>query len=237
MRTHNLPAHAISAVRRASVVAQFGAESVRDSACFRIVNADEAAKVYVYDIIGGWDLDGSEFVQAIHGLDAKAIDLHINSPGGFVFDAVAMYEALQAHPAKVTARIDGLAASAASFLSQAADPYDAGTDTGGVRIAKGGRVMIHDAQGVGIGSPADLREYAVLLDAVSDDIAGYYADRAGGKPAKWRDAMRAETWYSSAEAVKARLADRVTGTDSKTSESENVRSQAIRARARVTLRG
>jgi ATP-dependent protease ClpP protease subunit len=74
----------------------------RDWACFRVANASaDRAKLYVYDMIGGFDNDAADFVQAVHGLNAKAIDLHINSPGGFVYDAVAMYEALKAHPATV----------------------------------------------------------------------------------------------------------------------------------------
>lgn len=198
----------------------------RSTPCFRIENAAPAtAKLYVYDLIGGYELDAQEFVKAVHAVDAKTIDLHVNSPGGFVYDAVAMYEALHEHPATVHTHIDGLAASAASFVALAGDQVD---------IAKGGRMMIHDAQGIGIGGPNDMREYADLLDAVSNDIATYYADRAGGKPSTWRAAMQATTWFSASEAVDAGLADRVTGTN--TSEPDN-RTRLIRARARVTLGG
>lgn len=200
--------------------------SERNTPCFRVTNAKEdTPKLYVYDVIGGWDNDAAEFVQAVHAIDSKAIDLHINSPGGFVYDAVAMYEAIAAHKATVNVHIDGLAASAASFLAMAGDS---------ISIAKAGRMMIHDAQGIGIGGPADMREYADLLDAISDDISGYYADRAGGKPETWRTAMRSTTWYSAQQAVDAGLADRVVGANRK-SEPENLRSQLIRARAHVTL--
>lgn len=192
----------------------------RTTPCFRLTNASsDAPKLYVYDVIGGWDLDSTEFVQAVHGIDAKTIDLHVNSPGGFVYDGVAMYEALKASPATVNVHVDGLAASAASFLAQAGDSVD---------IAKAGRMMIHDAQGVGMGSPADMREYADLLDAVSNDIAGIYADRAGGKPEAWRTAMQATTWYSAAQAVDAGLADRVTG-----GSGPDNRTRLIQARQRA----
>lgn len=199
-----------------------------DRPCFRVQAAtkNEPPKLYVFGVIGGWDLDSAEFVQAVHGLDAKSIDLHINSPGGFVYDALSMFEALQSHSASVDVHIDGLAASAASVLAMAGDT---------VAIAKGGRMMIHDAQGIGIGGPADMREYADLLDAVSDDLAGYYADRAGGKPATWRAAMTAETWYSASEAVTAKLADRVTGKTEENVAATDGRTQLIRARARVHL--
>lgn len=195
-----------------------GVESLA-APCFTLTNA-ATPKLYVHGVIGGYDSDASEFVQAVHGITADAIDLHINSPGGFVYDGVAMYEALKASPAAVNVHVDGLAASAASFLAQAGDS---------VSIAKAGRMMIHDAQGVGIGSPADMREYADLLDAVSNDIAGIYADRAGGKPAAWRSAMSATTWYSASEAVDAGLADRVTGA----SNGPDNRTRLIQARHRA----
>jgi ATP-dependent protease ClpP protease subunit len=192
---------------------------VRAEACFHVANTAAAAKILVYDVIGGFDNDAGDFVRAVHQLDAKTIDLHINSPGGFVYDGVAMYEALKASPATVNVHIDGLAASAASFLAQAGDT---------VAIAKAGRMMIHDAQGIGMGSPADMREYADLLDAVSNDISAIYADRAGGKPAAWRSAMQATTWYSAADAVDAGLADRVTG-----GSGPDNRTRLIQARQRA----
>lgn len=199
---------------------------VRSEACFRLTNA-AVPKLYVFDIIGGWDSDAGEFVQAVHAIDAEAIDLHINSPGGHVYDAVAMYEALRSHPAAVNVHIDGLAASAASFLAQAGDS---------IEISGSGRMMIHDAQVAAWGSPADLREAADVADEVSNDIAGIYAARAGGKPATWRTAMTATTWYSAAAAVDAKLADRVAGADKKASGS-NLAARLTRARAAVALGG
>src|SRR3954468_6641464 len=79
----------------------------RATPCFRLANAaGETAKLYVYDVIGGWDMDATEFVQAVHAITAPAIDMHVNSPGGFVFDAVAMYEAVKSQAATVTVHID-----------------------------------------------------------------------------------------------------------------------------------
>lgn len=197
----------------------------RQAPCFTVSNAAEVPKLHVFGMIGGFDNDATDFVQAVHALDAKAMDVHINSPGGLAWDAMAMYEALRAHPAKVAVHIDGLAGSAASFLSQAGDTVD---------IMTGGRMMIHDAGAVAEGNPAELREIADLLDMLSNDIADIYAARAGGKPAAWRQAMTATTWYSAQEAVDAKLADRVTG--GKKNGPDN-RTRLIRARARVALGG
>lgn len=191
-----------------------------DRPCFRVENADRP-RLYVFGVIGDLDNDAAEFVQTVHGLKAKAIDLHINSPGGFVWDAVAMYEALRSHPATVHTHVDGLAASAASFLALAGDT---------VETVPGSRWMIHEAQVVAIGSPAEIREAADMADKVSDDIAGYYAARAGGKPAAWRTAMQATTWYSAQQAVDAKLADRISG--GKDNGPDN-RTRLIQARFRA----
>src|SRR5690606_38136643 len=117
-----------------------------------------------------------------------------------VFDGVAIYNALRDHPADVAVRVDGLAASAASFIAQAGDK---------VTMNRGSQLMIHDAWGLCIGPAADMRETAALLDRVSDTIAGLYAARAGGTVEDWREAMLAESWYSAEEAVEANLADEV----------------------------
>lgn len=166
---------------------------------FRVDNA-ATPKVYVFGLIGGWRMPADQFVKAVHAIQAPAIDVHINSQGGFVWDAVAMYEALKSHAATVNGYVDGLAASAASFVLQAADNRI---------MATGSRAMIHDAQVVGYGSPAEVRAAADLGDAVSNDIASIYADRAGGDVASWRAAMSATTWYSALQSVDAGLADRV----------------------------
>lgn len=196
-------------------------------------NADTTA-VHVYDAIGGWyGISAGQFVQDLAGVTTKGIDLHINSPGGDVFDAIAMHAALVNHPATVTSYVDGIAASAASFLAMA------GTD---IAIEKPARIMVHDARGLTYGSPTETQMMADLLGQISDTIAGMYADRAGGTVASWRAAMQANgdtgTWYTAPQAVAAGLADRIlndTSTDA--SASVDRRTQLIRARARVTLRG
>jgi ATP-dependent protease ClpP protease subunit len=179
------------------------------------------ARLYVHKMIGGWRQDSGAFVEAVHALDVEHIDLHVNSPGGIVFDAVSMYEALRTHPARVVAHVDGLAASAASVLVMAADE---------IEIARGARMMVHDARGGAWGDPAELRAAAELVDSVSDDLAEIYAARAGGKPADWRAAMTRTTWYNAAEAVKAKLADRVAGAKP---TGPDTRTRLIKARHRA----
>ena len=185
-------------------------------------------RLYVSGMIGGYRMDAGTFVQAVHALQVDTIHLHVNSPGGFVWDAVSMYEALRSHPATVISHIDGVAASAASLVALAGDQ---------VEIARAGRVMIHDAETVAYGSPAQVRRAAELVDAISDDMAALYAERAGGKPATWRAAMSATTWYSSAQAVASGLAHRVAGETTDSGPDNRTRLIQARQRALTTQGG
>lgn len=166
------------------------------------------AKIHLYDPIdsygGYWGVSASEFVQALDALpdDTSEIRLHINSPGGEVFEGIAIMNALRNHPASVTAVVDGLAASAASFIAVSADKVLMNPNT---------ELMIHDAWGIAIGPAEDMHSMGDRLNALSDNIASVYAARTGGAAADWRPAMLAETWYSASEAVAAGLADGILG--------------------------
>ena len=169
---------------------------------YRIENLGAgSAAVYLYDEVGYWGVTASDFVEELSELVGVAqIDLHINSPGGEVFEGLAIMNCLRAHPAAVTTYVDGIAASIASVIAMAGD-----------RIVMGphSQLMIHDGSGLCIGNAGEMRKMADLLDFQSDNIAGVYAERAGGTVADWRALMEAETWYSADEAVAAGLADEV----------------------------
>lgn len=180
----------------------------------------DSVEVFLYDEIGGWGVTAADFISELRDLKTSAIELHINSPGGSVFDGVAIFTALVNHPATVTVVIDAVAASAASFIAMAASPYDATKKTGGVRMAKHARMMIHDASGMCWGRAKDMREMADLLDSLSDTIAEAYYDRAGGTVAEWRAIMEeTDKWYTAKQAVAAGLADHIQGEDSDPPES------------------
>lgn len=180
-------------------------------------NNSDVAEVFIYDSIGGWfGVEASEFVKELSQIDATQIVLRVNSPGGSVYDALAIMNALKRHKAKVTATVDGLAASAASFVVQAADE---------IIMGKGTELMIHDALVIAIGNAAELREEAEYLDRISNTIASIYADRAGGTTEEWRDRMLAETWYSAEEAVEAGLADSIAGGENDEKAAENLKNK------------
>jgi len=160
--------------------------------------------VDIYDEIGWFGTGAAEFVKDLRQITTPKIELHLNSPGGDVFDAVAIYNGLRQHRAQVHVIVDSLAASAASFIAMAGDKITAMANA---------MLMIHDPLGLVIGNAADMRELADLLDKHGDNIASIYAGRAGGKVEDWRAAMLAETWYLADEAYKAGLVDEVDETD------------------------
>lgn len=159
------------------------------------------AKVYIYDLIDPWwGVSAQDFANELNALDVPTIELHINSPGGDAWDGIAIRNAVRQHKAHVVTVVDGLAASAASFIALAGDE---------VVMATGSQMMIHDAAAFTFGNEQALRETADILSQLSDGVAGMYAEKAGGTTGEWRDVMRVETWYSAQEAVDAGLADRV----------------------------
>ncbi|WP_051797716.1 head maturation protease, ClpP-related [Streptomyces sp. NRRL S-337] len=171
---------------------------------YRITNLGQsAAEVVIYDEIGYFGVTAEDFMSELRDLDVSAITLRVNSPGGEIFDGIAIHNLLRSHRAYVTTYVDSLAASIASVIALAGDR---------VIMQPHSQMMIHDGSGLAIGNASDMRETADLLDRQSDNIAGIYAERAGGTPEEWRERMRAETWYTAAEAVAAGLADEVAET-------------------------
>jgi len=180
---------------------------------FRFTNVSgSTATLDIYDEIGFWGVNASDFQRQLNTVTASNLTVHVNSPGGDVFDGIAILNMLRAHPADVHVVVDGQAVSAASFISMAGKT---------VTMMPNSMMMIHDASGMCMGNSSEMQTMADLLDKVSNNIASIYAARTGGTVDDWRDVMRAETWYSAEEAVKAGLADRVGDTDSP-SELETV---------------
>jgi ATP-dependent protease ClpP protease subunit len=166
---------------------------------YEIRNAtSDTADIYLDDEIGSWGVTAKTFIAELQGIKAKTINLRVNSPGGDVFDGIAIYNALKRHPAAVHSVVDGLAASTASFITQAGDT---------VLMATGATMMIHEPSGMSMGDASDMTKMAETLDKLGDTIASLYALRAGGTEAEWRERMRAESWYRAQEAVDAKLAD------------------------------
>lgn len=216
-----LPPDLLARHRRPANDGRAGWYTMRNAA-----GGDDRAVVDLYDVIGEWGVSAREFVRDLRDIDAAVIELHINSPGGMIHDGLTIYNALHDHPASVEAVVDGLAASAASWIFQVGQIRTMNRHT---------QLMIHDGLAVTIGNEQDHLDTAALLGRLSDNIAAIYAERAGGASADWRAAMRAETWYSAQEAVDAGLADEAVNSDDQTGNHHSGRARLVTARARAHL--
>jgi ATP-dependent protease ClpP protease subunit len=192
---------------------------------FDVRNASApVADVWIYDEISQLGVTADAFQATLAGITAREINLHVHSPGGNVFDAIAIYNSLRYHPARVTARVEGLAASAASIIVQAADKRV---------MMDHSQMMIHNTRvDIMNASAAEMDEIKDLLLRQDNVLAGIYHERTKGgakKLEKILAAMSAETWFTAEEAVAFRLADSVESpkfqgepTDAEGDEEEDV---------------
>lgn len=159
-------------------------------------------ELMIYSEIGfSWFDDGvtaADFASDLSSVKTGDLVLRINSPGGDVFDGVAIANLIREFPGRTTAKVDALAASIASVIAVACDEVIMGAQS---------QMMIHDASGFAMGNASDMHEMADLLSMISDNIAGAYVSKAGGTAKDWRKVMLATKWFNAQEAVDAGLAD------------------------------
>lgn len=151
----------------------------------------------------------AQVVRALKALKGADVTVRVNSGGGYATEGAAIMAALKAHPGRVTARVEGIAASAASLMVMGADE---------VVMTDGALMMIHDPSGLTIGDADAHRRTAGTLDKLADTYAAAYAAKSGMDPEKVRALMIAETWMSGAEAVALGFADRVESADTEEEE-------------------
>lgn len=156
------------------------------------------AEITIYDAIGAFGITAEQFVTDLKQIDAERIRLRLNTPGGEIFDATAIYNALREHPAKIIAQIDGIAASAGSVIAMSGDE---------IRMADNSYMMIHNAHGGVMGDVNDVSSYASSLKKIDQTIAATYAKRTGKGADHYLELMAAETWFTAAEAKDEGLAD------------------------------
>jgi len=175
-----------------------------------VAKSEDEAEIYLYEGIGGYfGIDAGQFVKDLKAIKASTVHLRINSPGGEVNGARAIATAISQHRAKFVVHIDGIAASAASFLMLAADE---------IEISNGAFVMIHAPLTVTVGNAADHTATAELLTKYAEGMAADYSRRTGKDLATVQAWMDAETWFTAQEAVDAGLADRIVETVSPKNE-------------------
>ncbi|WP_301100337.1 head maturation protease, ClpP-related, partial [Propionivibrio sp.] len=167
----------------------------RGKGFFSVENAAQETTIYLYDAIVGTDIEAEYWggvsaetlVKTIRAVTAPVINLRVNSPGGDVFAARAIEQALRDSAATVIAHIDGYAASAASFMVMAADQ---------IIMAKGAFLMIHKAWTIAIGNADAMTAQAALLDKLDGTLAETYATRSGMEAEAVMQLMAAETWFT-----------------------------------------
>ena len=164
-------------------------------------NQPKAAEISIHDEIGLWGVSASAFMRDLRGMgELDEIHLSIHSPGGDVLDGWAIYNSLKNSKAKITARVEGLAASMASVILMAADT---------VEIPENAYVMIHNPWGLAIGDADEMRDTADLLDKLGNGLVNAYASRTGNSEKDIREMMDAETWMDGKEAVERGFADKL----------------------------
>ncbi len=167
---------------------------------------EKTAEIMIYDEIGesywGEGITAKQFVKDLQALGVlDLITLRINSPGGNVFDAFAIYNALVRNPARVETEIDGMALSAASIVALAGED---------VRMASNAMLMIHNPWGMVMGEAAEMRKAAEMLDKMRDNLADVYMTKTKQTVEQVQTWMDAETWFTAEDAAAAGFIDRIT---------------------------
>lgn len=173
-----------------------GSRSIRSEA------ADGDGHVYINDVISAyWGANADDLIAALSAHGDKTVHMHINSPGGDVFEARAMAAAVVAYPGKVVSHIDGMCASAATYLALAANE---------VQMTDGGLLMVHESWTMAYGNKGELRETAALLEKIDGTIASDYQRRTGASLDQVVAWMDATTWFTAQEALEAKFIDGIT---------------------------
>lgn len=164
----------------------------------------KTAEIWIYQEIGRYyeGLTAKQFAEDLKKLGARdEILLHLNSPGGDVFDGIAIYNILKQNQAKTTVSIEGIAASIASVIAMAGDK---------INIAANAMMMIHPAWGLAIGNAEEMRKTADMLDKVDASILTTYVNRTGKDEKEIWQLMEAETWMTAQDALEKGFVDEIT---------------------------
>ena len=187
--------------------------------------ATEAATIHIFDQIGeDWfsnsGITAKSFAETLQAVGPGPLNVEINSPGGNVWDGLAIYNMLRGRQSAVTTKVVGVAASIASIIALAGDT---------VEIADAALMMIHDPSGLTAGTSEDMRKMADALDQHAAILSGVYEKKTGKTASAIRAAMKAETWFTSAEAITFGLADKIS------KEKPAMEANAARAWFRASL--
>lgn len=169
---------------------------------YQIKNSSESLTISIHDEIGVWGVSAKDFIADLSEFESvSSIEVSIHSPGGSAFDGLAIYNALSRHPAKVTTRVEGIAASAASIVLMAGDYIEMPEDA---------FVMIHNPW-MGVMGDADaLRDAAETLDKIRDSLVNIYQKKTSLSTDELTELLNKETWLSGDEAQEMGFVDTLT---------------------------
>lgn len=173
--------------------------------------ADEDATIRIYDYIGWGGVTAADFAKELKSVTAKTINVRVNTPGGDVFEGLAILNSLKDHGATIHVKIDGLAASIGSIIAMAGHT---------ITMGESAFMMVHNPWALTIGNANDMREMAAVLDKIGGSLAGIYASRAKVTIEQAQSWMGNETWFTAEEAKAAGLADAVQGSESKDASAQ-----------------
>lgn len=188
--------------------------------------SDDPATISIFETIGedwwtGGGFTAKRASAALRSIGNNPVTVNINSPGGDMFEGIAIYNILAAHPAQVTINVMGIAASAASIIAMAGDTINMGI---------GSFLMIHNAWGVVIGNRHDLAAAAELFQGFDSALVDIYEARTGTKRAEIERMMDAETFMGPTDAIKHGFADATIADEQPAASASNQVDRALMAR-------
>lgn len=190
--------------------------------------ADEPNELFIYDVIGDdWfgGVSAKTVADAIKGFDkSKPVNVYINSPGGSVWEGAAIYNQLARFKGEKHVFVDGLAASAASYIAMVGDKITTGFNA---------MWMIHNPWTIAIGNYQDLRALSDDLEKITGTYRTTYSKHTGKSIEDVTKIMDAETWYTAEEALAAGFTDAVTSQDDEEDEDDKARAHQTPAAAAV----
>lgn len=167
---------------------------------FSIKAKADSADISIFDEIGFYGVTAKDFISELRQHSGKAINMQINSPGGSVFDALAIYNALRGHGSTINVKIMGIAASAASLIAMAGDK---------IVMPENTFMMVHNPWAFAMGNADELRDFADTLDKIGSSLVTTYTARTGLSEDDVKSLLSAETWMTADEAVGFGFADEV----------------------------
>jgi ATP-dependent Clp endopeptidase proteolytic subunit ClpP len=181
-----------------------------------LARADGRAEILIHEAIGeNWYGDGltsKRFVEDLKALgNVSEILVRINSPGGAVFDGVAIYNTLKNHGAKVEVLVEGLAASIASVIAMAGSS---------IKMGEGAMMMVHNPWTFAMGDANDMRTVADSLDQIAESMIDIYVSRTGLARDEVKAMLDAETWLTASSAIDKGFADSLPDEDDQDEEAK-----------------